>query len=80
MQSEVTATAFFVPCTRTRPASAPVALSARVSAMTWRSYCSQSHRLEAMSGQPISFSTASFQSDGGGTRRGSIRAGFFGWV
>ena len=49
------------------PASAPVAESSRVSAITWRSYCSQSQRLEAMSGEAISFSTASAQSTGAGT-------------
>ncbi len=35
---------------RAMPASQPVALSSRVSAITWRSYCSHSQRLEALVG------------------------------
>jgi hypothetical protein len=80
VQSLVTAMALPVPWMRTMPASQPVALSSRVSAITWRSYCSHSQRLEAMSGQPTIFRTASFQSIGAGIWPGSRRGCRVGWT
>ena len=61
-------------------ASAPVEESCRVSAMTWRSYCSQSQRLEAMSGQVRTLITASTQLSGAGTSFGSRRGCSTGWT
>ena len=48
--------------------------------MTWRSYCSQIQRLEAMSGQQTTESTASAQLSGAGTSFGSRRGCSSGWT